>query len=90
MNGHRKGGSFTSSSAMLDKIYDGFVNTYEGLTVSGMVVDCTNRGKALSKAFSTSLDTCLTLRGRGRAPTNAAPRLSYLLASLSYTITSLS
>jgi hypothetical protein len=43
MNGQRKIGTFRSSSAMLDKIYSGFANTYEGLTVSGMLVDCTSR-----------------------------------------------
>ena len=37
-------GTFSSpSSPMLSKVYDAFVQTYEGLTVSGMQVDCTNR-----------------------------------------------
>ena len=42
-NAQEKVGAFTSSSTMLNSIYDAFVQTYEGLTVSGMQVDCTNR-----------------------------------------------
>lgn len=36
-------GSFTSSSDVLNQVYEAFAQTYEGLTVSGMQVDCTNR-----------------------------------------------
>ena len=42
-NMQTKIGQFTSSVPMLNKIYEAFVQTYEGLTVSGMQVDCTNR-----------------------------------------------
>ena len=36
-------GTFSSSNPMLDKIYAGFRETNEGLTISGMLVDCPNR-----------------------------------------------
>jgi hypothetical protein len=42
-NHQTKLGTFSSSSPMLNKIYSAFQQTYEGLTVSGMQVDCTNR-----------------------------------------------
>ena len=42
-NAQTKLGSFSSSSPLLDKVNEAFVQTYEGLTVSGMQVDCTNR-----------------------------------------------
>ena len=42
-NAQARTGAFTSSSPMLNNIYDAFVQTYESLTVSGMQVDCTNR-----------------------------------------------
>ena len=42
-NNQQRVGSFVSSSPLLNQIYAAFMNTYEGLTVSGMQVDCTNR-----------------------------------------------
>lgn len=42
-NAQTRVGSFASSSTMLNQVYEAFVQTYEGLTVSGMQVDCTNR-----------------------------------------------
>ena len=42
-NHQKKVGSFTSSSSVLNQVYEAFVQTYEGLTVSGIQVDCTNR-----------------------------------------------
>ena len=42
-NAQTKIGSFRSSSPKFDQVYEAFVQTYEGLTVSGMQVDCTNR-----------------------------------------------
>ena len=42
-NAQTRVGTFASSSTMLNRVYDAFMETYEGLTVSGMLVDCTNR-----------------------------------------------
>ena len=42
-NAQTRVGSFTSSSPMLNRVYSAFQQTYEGLTLSGMQVDCTNR-----------------------------------------------
>ena len=43
MNAMPRVGAFSSSNPMLDKIYAGFRETNEGLTISGMLVDCPNR-----------------------------------------------
>lgn len=36
-------GAFNSDNALLDSVYEGFAATNEGLTISGMFVDCPNR-----------------------------------------------
>ena len=43
MNAMPRTGSFMSTDPMLNKVYSGFRETNEGLTISGMLVDCPNR-----------------------------------------------
>ena len=43
MNKMELKGNFMSSDDRLNQIYQGFVDTNKGLTINGMLVDCTNR-----------------------------------------------